>query len=92
MEDYGLTKKGKRGNSDIVILSPEFIQNNRLESITGRNLFYVETRADREEYRKEVHTVIEMKYIVGNSKKFLSEVKKDNTKLANGLKYQDFSA
>jgi hypothetical protein len=36
--------------------------------------------------------VIELKYVVNNSRKFVDEVEKDIKKLSIGLKYQSFEA
>lgn len=92
MQEYGLAKEGKRGNVDLVILNPAFIENNTLRSITSRILRDVEKRAkNTDQYRKEVHSVIEMKYITTNTKTYLEEVRNDNKKLLNGLRYQDFN-
>jgi hypothetical protein len=93
MEEYGLDKRGKRGNSDLVVLNSDFIEKNTLHSVASRHLSDVEERSKNEaDYRKEVHSVIEMKYVTTNSKSYLDEVINDNQKLLYGLKYQDFNA
>jgi hypothetical protein len=93
MKENGLRKIGKRGNSDLVILNSDFIKTNSLRSVSSRHLPDVEKRSKTESlYQKEVHSVIEMKYVTTNSKSYLDEVSNDNLKLCYGLKYQKFDA
>jgi hypothetical protein len=93
MEDYGLSKQGVRGHFDIVILNPQFLQQFNIENIQNKNIRETETRArSKDKFEKELLTAIELKYVVNNSRKFISEVEKDNMKLLIGLKYQSFEA
>ncbi|MGD0978598.1 MAG: hypothetical protein ABR962_05585 [Candidatus Bathyarchaeia archaeon] len=93
MEDYGFTKKGVRGHYDFAILNPQFVEESRIASIVNKNIDDLEVRSkDKDRFRKELLTVIELKYVVNNSRKFVDEVEKDIKKLSIGLKYQSFEA
>jgi hypothetical protein len=93
MEDYGLSKKGVRGHFDIAILNPQFIQEHSIANIENKSISGPEARSrNKEKFRNELLTAIELKYVVNNSRKFVDEVKKDNKKLSIGLKYQSFEA
>ncbi len=93
MEDYGLSKRGVRGHFDLAVLNPKFIQENNMASIVNKNVRYLEGRSKNlDKFRGELLTVIELKYVVNNSRMFIEEVRKDTAKLSIGLKYQSFEA
>ena len=93
MEDYGLERKGRRGNYDIAVLNPHFIRANGIKSVINKDIRDAEERArDRERFRNELTAVVEFKYVINNSKDFIRSVEKDIIKLTHGLRYQDFDA
>lgn len=93
MADYGLRRKGTRGNFDLVVLNPQFIRTNDIKNVVNKDVLDVEERSkSRERFRKELIAVIEFKYVINNSKNFVTLVEKDTIKLSHGLKYQDFEA
>jgi hypothetical protein len=93
MEDYGLSKKGVRGHFDFAILNPQFIQEFSIVDIMNKSIGDPEARSrNKDKFRNELFSAIELKYVVNNSRKFIVEVEKDVKKLSIGLKYQSFEA
>jgi hypothetical protein len=93
MEDYGLSRKGVRGHFDFAILNPLFIQDFSIAHIMNKSIGDTEVRSrNRDKFRNELFSAIELKYVVNNSRKFIEEVEKDIKKLSIGLKYQSFEA
>ena len=93
MDDYGLTKNGVRGHFDFAILNPQFIKEFNIKNIKNKNIRNVEDRSkNKDKFRNELFSAIELKYVVNNSRKFIEEVEKDSKKLSIGLKYQSFEA
>jgi hypothetical protein len=93
MEDYGLSKEGVRGHFDYAVLNPQFIQENSIARIENKNIRGTEAGArNKDKFRNELLTAIELKYVVDNRKKFIEEVEKDNKKFSIGLIYQNFEA
>ena len=93
MTNYGLTKKGKRGHFDLVVLNPEFIEEFDIKNVTNKHISDVEKRSlNNEKFRNELLFAIEIKYVVNNSKKFVKEVKKDMKKLSFASEKQSFEA
>lgn len=75
-------KEGDRGNYDIAILNPEFIENaNSKEDIVNKSVKLLEIRIKDNKNFKELLFAIEFKYVINNSKNFVDEVKMDNKKL-----------
>jgi len=93
MEDYGLRKIGRRGNFDLAVLNPEFIEAFDIKNVVNKDIRDVEKRSQNtEKFRNELLIAIELKYVVNNSKSFVEEVEKDITKLSIASKYQSFEA
>ncbi len=93
MDDFGLRKKGRRGNFDIAILNPEFIEEFDIKNVINKDVRDVEMRRhNKEKFRKELLIAIEIKYVVNNNKSFVEEVEKDNKKLSIASTYQSFEA
>ena len=93
MKNYGLSKKGRRGNFDLVVLNPEFIEEFDIKNVINKDIRDVEIRSqNNEKFRKELLIPIEIKYVVNNSKSFVEEVEKDIQKLSIASKYQSFEA
>jgi hypothetical protein len=93
MEDYGLSKKGVRGHFDFAILNPQFIREFNIANVKNKNIRDVEAKStNKDEFKRELISAIELKYVVNNSRKFIEEVEKDNKKLSLGLNYQNFEA
>jgi hypothetical protein len=93
MEDYGLNKKGRRGNFDFVILNPQFITAFDILNIRNKNIRDVEgRRRSNEMFRRELIAAIELKYVISNNKQFIDDIEKDRKKLSLALKYQNFEA
>lgn len=94
MKDYGLEKEGDRGNYDLAILNPKFIQKNDIKNVINKDVRNVITRRSKnpETFRRELIAAIEFKYVINNSKNFIQAVEKDAKKLSHGRKYQDFEA
>jgi len=93
MEDFGLRKKGRRGNFDIAILNPEFIEAFDIKNVINKDVRDVEMRSHNEEkFRKELLIAIEIKYIINNNESFVKEVEKDIKKLSIASEYQSFEA
>ena len=88
-EPYNLSmKEGERGNYDIAILNPEFIENaNSKEDIVNKSVKLLEIRIKDNKNFKELLFAIEFKYVINNSKNFVDEVKKDNKKLLFAKEY-----
>ena len=86
---YDLSMKvGDRGNYDIAILNPEFIENaNSKEDIVNKSVKLLEIRTKDNKNFKELLFAIEFKYVINNSKNFVDEVKKDNKKLLFAKEY-----
>jgi hypothetical protein len=86
---YDLSRKeGDRGNYDIAILNPEFIENaNSKEDIVNKSVKLLEIRTKDNKNFKELLFAIEFKYVINNSKNFVDEVKKDNKKLLFAKEY-----
>jgi len=86
---YDLSLKvGDRGNYDIAILNPEFIENaNSKEDIVNKSVKLLEIRTKDNKNFKELLFAIEFKYVINNSKNFVDEVKKDNKKLLFAKEY-----
>ena len=75
-------KEGDRGNYDIAILNPEFIENaNSKEDIVNKSVKLLEIRTKNNKNFNELLFAIEFKYVINNSKNFVDEVKMDNKKL-----------
>lgn len=88
MEDFGLEKIGRRGNYDLVVLNPQFIKKANLNDVINKDIRNLERRSrDKEKFRTEIVSVIELKYVINNNKNFIEEFEKDNEKLSIGLKY-----
>jgi hypothetical protein len=86
MEDYGLSKEGVRGHFDFAVLNPQFIQENSITRIENKYVEGAEAGArNKDKFRYELLTAIELKYVVDNRKKFIEDVKKDTKKLSIGL-------
>jgi hypothetical protein len=93
MEDYGLRKIGRRGNFDLVVLNPDFIEAFDIKNVVNKDIRDVEKRSQNtEKFRDELLIAIEIKYVVNNSKSFVEEVEKDIEKLSIASKYQSFEA
>jgi hypothetical protein len=93
MEDYCLTKQGVRGHFDLAVLNPQFVRESDIESVANKSIDNTVRRSkNKNKFKAELLTAIELKYVVNNSRKFIEEVEKDNKKLAIGLKYQSFEA
>jgi hypothetical protein len=93
MEDYGLSKQGVRGHFDFAILNPLFLQEFNIENITNKNIRETENRSkNKDKFKNELLSAIEIKYVVNNSRKFIEDVEKDTKKLSIGLNYQTFEA
>jgi hypothetical protein len=86
---YDLSRKeGDRGNYDIAILNPEFIENaNSKEDIVNKSVKLLEIRTKNNKNFNELLFAIEFKYVINNSKNFVDEVKKDNKKLLFAKEY-----
>jgi hypothetical protein len=89
---YLLTeKKGDRGNYDLAILDPIFINNaNSEEDIVNKNVKLLEIRTENNRHfknSKELLFAFEFKYIINNSKNFVNQVKMDNKKLLFAKEY-----
>jgi len=81
-------KEGDRGNYDIAILNPEFIENaNSKEDIVNKSVKLLEIRTKNNKNFNELLFAIEFKYVINNSKNFVDEVKKDNKKLLFAKEY-----
>lgn len=81
-------KEGDRGNYDIAILNPEFIENaNSKEDIVNKSVKLLEIRTKDNKNFKELLFAVEFKYVINNSKNFVDEVKKDNKKLLFAKEY-----
>ena len=80
---YDLSEgKGDRGNYDIAILNPKFVEDaNSKEDIVNKSVKLLEIRSKDNKNFNELLFAIEFKYVINNSKKFVDEVKMDNKKL-----------
>jgi len=92
MEDYGLQKKGRRGNYDIAVLSPQFIAQSTIKNVINKDVKDAEMRVGHDEFKSELVAAIELKYAISHKKSFIDEFRKDVKKLSIGLKYQHFEA
>ena len=83
-------KKGRRGNYDLVVISPEYCKSTEfVESIVNKNISLLENR-----YRNDINSVqgellftIEFKYITSNNLSWIKQINMDNTKLWFSRKY-----
>lgn len=84
------TKKGRRGNYDLAILDPVFVQNaDSEEDIVNRNIGLLEIRTKNNKHFKESKELLfafEFKYITNNSKTYINSIKMDNKKLLFAIK------
>jgi hypothetical protein len=93
MENYGLEKKGRRGNHDFVVLNPHFVTEFDIKNVVNKNIRDIEARSRNEEkFRNELVAAIELKYVINNKKQFIEEVKKDIKKLSIAQNKQNFEA
>jgi len=93
MEDFGLRKIGRRGNFDLAVLNPEFIEEFDIKNVINKEIRDIEIRSqNKEKFRNELLFAIELKYVVNNHKSFVKEVEKDIEKLTIASKYQSFEA
>ena len=93
MEDYGLNKIGRRGNYDLAVLNPKFIEEFDIKNVVNKDVRDLEIRSkNKEKFRSELITAIELKYVINNNKRFIDEIEKDIEKLSIALKYQSFEA
>ena len=93
MENFGLRKIGRRGNFDLVVLNPEFIEESDIKNVINKDVRDLELRSqNKEKFRNELLIGIELKYVITNSKSFVEEVEKDIKKLSIASKYQSFEA
>lgn len=79
-----------RGNYDIAIINPDFIQNFPWEHIRNKKAFFIDERRNERyhEMEKELLFSIEFKYVINDSNSFISEVRADNNKLVMAKKTQ----
>lgn len=79
------SKKGRRGNYDLAILDPIFVQNaDSIEDIENRKIGLLIKRTKNNKYfknSKELLFAFEFKYIINNSKTYIDSIKMDNKKL-----------
>ena len=77
--------KGKRARYDMAILNPQFIENNKLQTIVNRNIEFTSGK------KGDLIAAIEFKFITKHSKSFQHEIDYDHFKLSNAkeasLKY-----
>ena len=72
-------KKGTRGNFDLAVLNPQFVETASVEDIVNKNVRNLEERFDP--HSEELLFAFEFKYIINSSMSFEDEVLKDNKKL-----------
>jgi len=93
MTNYGLNKEGRRGNFDLVVLNPDFIEEFDIKNVVNKDVRDLELRSqNKEKFRNELLIAIEIKYAVNNNKSFVKEVEKDIKKLSIASTYQRFEA
>lgn len=79
-------KQGDRGNYDLVVLHPSFVQSYRVEDVINKdNAAAVErvraTRGQHATCEPELLFSIEVKFVIRNTQQFVAEVAQDNVKL-----------
>lgn len=78
-------RQGARGNFDLAVLNPEFVENASIEDIVNKNVRDLEARFDQTS--EELLVAVECKYIINSSRTFVDEVRKDNKKLLFAKQY-----
>lgn len=88
IEPYELkSKKGTRGNYDLAILDPAFVQGaETVEDVVNKNIKLLLKRT--EGTGRELLFSVEFKYVINNNKSFVDEILMDNKKLLFSEKYQ----
>lgn len=77
----GQRKQGTRGNFDLAVLLPDFVERApSVADIVNKNVRDLEARYTQ--YAKELLFAIECKYVINNSKSFVEEILRDNRKLS----------
>ena len=80
--------QGDRGNYDIAVINPVFVNTHRIEHVINKSLSLLKERVhfDPAAVRRELLFAIEFKYAIANTKKFVTEVLQDNKKLLFGTR------